>query len=97
MLHKGAAQGKFQMIRRDIFEKIGGYNEHLPASEDMELFSRLSRLGKTRIDMKLAIYHPARRAHALGWPKLLLIWNLDALSLLFRGKVISKDWKQKHR
>ncbi len=96
ILHRGAAQGKFQMIRTEAFKKVGGYNENLPASEDMELFSKLSKIGRTYIDTKLQIYHSARRAHAIGWFRLLFIWNLDALSLMFRGKVISKDWKPKH-
>jgi len=91
--NRGTSQGKFQMVRRETFEKIGGYREDLPAAEDTDLFYRLSRIGKTRVDPKLVIYHGSRRAHALGWPKLLFLWYIDATSLFFFNKVISKEWK----
>ena len=93
ILHRGAAQGKFQMVRADAFVKISGFRADLPASEDMDLFFRLSRIGRTMIDRDLELYHASRRAHAIGWPKLLYIWNRDALSLFFRNKVVSKEWK----
>ena len=89
---RGAAVGKFQMIRREAFERVQGYREDLPASEEMDLFHRLSKFGQTRIDPKLIVYHPARRAHKVGYLKLVFIWNLDALSLMFRNKVVSKEW-----
>jgi len=91
--NRGTAQGKFQMVRRELFMKINGYREDLPSAEDTDLFYRLSRIGDTRVAPKLVIYHGSRRAHALGWPKLLFIWYIDAASLFFFNKVVSKEWK----
>lgn len=93
VFHRGAAQGKFQMVRRDMFEKVGGYREDLPAAEDTDLFYRLSLVGRTMIDTDMAVYHTARRAHAIGWPRLLFIWYRDAIWLFFFNKIISKEWK----
>ena len=91
--NRGTSQGKFQMVRRDMFEKIKGYREDLPCAEDTDLFFRLSLIGQTRIDPKMVIYHGSRRAHALGWPRLLFLWYRDAASLFFFNKVISKEWE----
>ena len=92
ILHKGAAQGKFQMIRREAFQKLGGFREDLPASEDMDMFSRLAKIGRTKIDYRLKVFHPGRRAHTIGWPKLLFIWWRDGFYYTFFNRVVSKHW-----
>ncbi len=93
-LHRGAAAGKFQMIRREAFFRLGGFREDLPTAEDLDMFARLSKIGRTYIDRQLVVYHPGRRAHAIGWPRLLWRWTLDATSFIFTSKSYSKDWKQ---
>lgn len=94
LLHLGIAQGKFQMIRRKAFEQLGGFREDLAATEDQDMFARLSKIGRTMIDPSITVYHDGRRAHALGWLKLLFIWWRDGFSYLFRGKIVSKKWQQ---
>lgn len=93
-LHIGIAQGKFQMVRRSAFEKVGGFREDLPAAEDQVFFYNLSKIGRTMIATELRVYHSGRRAHALGWPKLLLIWWRDSLWLLLFNRTYSKNWEQ---
>ncbi len=89
----GAAVGEFQMVRRDIFQKTGGYREDLVASEDYEFFRRIAKIGKTYFERKLTIYHTGRRAHKIGWRKLLTEWMLNGFFVLFRGKSYSKEWE----
>ena len=48
VLRIGAAGGEFQMIAADAFRTVGGFNEKLAAAEDMDLFQRLSNIGRTR-------------------------------------------------
>ncbi len=91
-LHTGEAPGKFQMIRREAFEKIGGYRADLVSREDAEIFMRLSKIGLTLCDPSLKVYHSGRRAHAIGWPKLLSIWMTETFWLAFFGKTRSKNW-----
>lgn len=93
LLGSGAAVGKLQIIRRDAFEKVGGYREDLVTSEDNDLFYRLSKIGKVRINRRLVVYHSARHVHRWGWPKTLWIWIINTLSYLVRGKSYSKEWK----
>jgi len=93
LLGIGGASGKFQMIKKSIFEKIGGYNEKLVVAEDNEIFWRLARVGKTRIEPTLTAYHGGRRVHALGWPRVLWSWTKNLLSAIVFKKSVDKEWK----
>ncbi|MDB5239349.1 MAG: aglE 2 [Candidatus Parcubacteria bacterium] len=92
VLHIGIAAGEFQMVRRDVFDRIGGYNEALPAAEDVELFNRLSKVGRVRYEKGLKIYHTGRRVHKVGWPKLLWQWNMNTIFMALTGHAYSKSW-----
>ena len=93
ILHKGEAIGKFQMIKRDAFEKLGGFNGGLVTREDGDMFLRLSKIGRTYCSSKLVILHTARRAHKFGWPKLLWIWMMNSFWFAMFKSVITKEWK----
>ncbi len=92
ILHTGEAPGKFQMVRRDALMKINGFKEHLVTGEDADLFYRLSKIGLTLYDPTLVMYHSGRRAHALGWPKILTTWMIDRLWLSIFGHSHSTTW-----
>jgi glycosyltransferase involved in cell wall biosynthesis len=94
ILHIGMAAGEFQMIRAGAFHNIHGYNEGLAASEDCEISQRLARHGHTRLETTLTVYHTGRRAHKIGWAKLLWQWNSNTVSMWFFKKSASKEWKE---
>jgi glycosyltransferase involved in cell wall biosynthesis len=89
---QGMAAGEFQMMRRSAFEQVGGFNEALVASEDVDLFNRLSKVGLIVFDHGLVIYHTGRRAHKIGWPRLLSTWIANTVSMWVSGKAHSKEW-----
>jgi glycosyltransferase involved in cell wall biosynthesis len=89
----GISAGEFQMIRRSAFDKVGGYNPNLIASEDVDLFYRLGKIGKIVFDPHLTIMHTGRRAHKIGWPKLLSQWIANTISMSVFGRAHSKEWK----
>ena len=93
-LGMGAATGEFQMIKKEAFLKINGFDEKLVTGEDDDIFRRLSKIGKTRLEMSLIAYHSGRRAHSVGWPRLLYTWTKDTLSVWFFHKSVSKEWKE---
>ena len=93
VLHFGMAAGEFQMMRRSAFDTIGGYNAKLVASEDIELFQKLSRIGNVRYEKGLVIYHTGRRAHKVGWPKLLSLWIANSISMWFKGRAYVDEWE----
>ncbi|MBI2476276.1 MAG: glycosyltransferase [Candidatus Taylorbacteria bacterium] len=90
----GAAGGEFQMIKREPFKAVGGFRENLAAGEDFELFRRLRKLGQTRTVPSLTVYHTGRRAHQLGWWRLMLTWFRDTVWLLLFGRTYSKVWEE---
>ncbi|MBL8029953.1 MAG: glycosyltransferase [Candidatus Doudnabacteria bacterium] len=93
LLPLGSASGEFQMITRQAFLAAGGYRTDLAVGEDVEMFSRLRKLGKTRIEAGLHVLHTGRRAHAVGWGKLWYLWiknNLIFIKLFNRS--FTKEW-----
>jgi len=93
ILGRGSACGEFQMIRRDAFLRAGGYNEALTVAEDNDMFARLSATGKTRMIPDLVVFHTGRRAHKVGWPRLLASWVVNGVSVVLFKKAASKEWK----
>lgn len=89
----GAASGEFMMIKKEAFVKVGGFKSHLTAAEDLNLFYTISRIGQTHLLPSLVVLHTGRRAHQVGWPLLLLEWLANTISLIFRHKAASKEWK----
>ncbi|GAY17446.1 glycosyltransferase [Mycobacterium sp. shizuoka-1] len=92
VLRVGAASGKFQMVAADAFRAVGGFDESLVASEDMDLFRRLSRVGRTHFARELTVYHSGRRARAIGWRKLLWQWFTNSVSVFFFHRSITREW-----
>ena len=89
----GASSGEFQMLKKEDFDKLGGYNEKLAVSEDQDLFIRLSKIGRTFLNRKLMVYHTGRRAHKIGWLKLLWQWEVNYFSMLFFKKSKNTEWE----
>jgi len=89
----GSTCGEFQMIRSDVFKKLNGYKEYLTVAEDKDLFYRISKIGRTKTDPKLLVYHTGRRPHKIGWPKLLWEWTTNSFHATVFDKSHSKEWK----
>ena len=92
IFHSGNSSGEFQMMRADIFRKIGGFGEHLAAGEDNEMFRRLAAHGRTLSYSRLCVRHSLRRPHKLGWLKTYFIWIKNGISVALRGKAAYKEW-----
>jgi glycosyltransferase involved in cell wall biosynthesis len=93
LLKKGSASGEFQMIRKSFFDQAGGFNDALVTCEDIEMFERLARIGKTRMIKELTIFHSGRRAHKIGWIKLMSIWVFNFIHFHLFKKAYTKEWK----
>lgn len=90
----GGSGGEFQMIAAHQFRRVGGFDPTLTAAEDMDLFRRLSKVGRTRFENGLTVYHTGRRAHAVGWRKLVLEWGANSVSVFLFRKSVSKEWRE---
>lgn len=93
VFHHGEGAGKFMMVKRSAFERIGGFREDLATREDGDFFNRLSRIGETSFDPAFFVYHGARRAHKLGWARLWWIWTVNVVSFSLFDRAVSKEWK----
>jgi hypothetical protein len=88
----GWSGGEFQLVGRKAFMQIWGFDARLPAWEDNDHFRRLAKIGKTVSAKNLTYYHTGRRAHKIGWPRLLLDWSIACLPLSIK-KHFLKEWK----
>ncbi|MBU6410140.1 MAG: glycosyltransferase [Verrucomicrobia bacterium] len=93
LFHRGESTGEFQMMPRRAFNAVGGFREDLVTREDADMFLRLSRIGRTRLDPGMTVYHSARRAHRLGWPRLLCTWMLNTLWVLLFDHARAREWE----
>lgn len=89
----GAAGGEFQMIKKEAFLQVKGFDPILSVSEDMDLFWRLAKIGRTKLPLELKVYHTGRRAHKIGWPRLLWQWVSNTISVFFFKKS-DDEWKE---
>jgi len=90
----GMARGECQLIRKDIYEKVGGYNEELVAGEDFELFTRIRRHGKIFFDSKLVVYESPRRYYKWGYFRILYNWFVNGMSSWIFKKSFVKSWEE---
>jgi glycosyltransferase involved in cell wall biosynthesis len=89
----GIAAGKFQMVRASAFRSVGGFNEIMPAGEDIDFFRRLGRVGRTHITWRLAVFHSGRRFHQLGAWTTLYRWIKNALWVWLFKKSADEGWQ----
>lgn len=93
VLHTGWACGKFMCIRRSAFEQVGGFNEGIIFGEDWELYQRLAKIGLTRLDRALDVYHSGRRLHQRGIIRFWGAWIVNGLSVMLSKRARVAEWK----
>ncbi len=89
----GMARGECQAVSAELFRTVGGYNEALAAAEDYDLFRRIVKKGRVRFVADVTVYESPRRYRAHGYPAVLRLWFLNALSVTLRGRSASSEWK----
>lgn len=94
LIGNGMGRGECQVIKRDVFEKIGGYNENLTAGEDYDLYSRIKKLGKIDVNFKIKVYESPRRYRKFGYLKILFMWFRNSLRVLNIVKTQVDEWKE---
>lgn len=90
----GSARGECQMIRREVYENVGGYKEDIVAGEDFELFSRIRKRGRVLFSWDVTVYESPRRYHSWGYLRTIVAWTLTSAGTWFRKKPFYKEWEQ---
>ena len=94
ILGVGMGRGECQVIRKAVFEKVGGNNQSLIAGEDFDLFMRIRKLGKILHTNKVWIYESPRRYRKLGYWGVTWLWLRNSSSIVVKRKSISREWEQ---
>ncbi len=89
----GMARGECQLIRKNVYETIGGYNPVLTAGEDFEISTRLRRSGKILFIRDMVVYESPRRYHEWGYVKIIFSWFANSTSSWLMKKSFFKKWK----
>jgi glycosyltransferase involved in cell wall biosynthesis len=87
------ASGQCLFIKKELFEKINGYDASLLLAEEHDLVQRASKHGKFYFFMNLYIYNSARRVEKEGLLRLLLKNTYSEIYRLFGKKIKKKLFK----
>lgn len=90
----GMGRGECQVIRKDVFVKVGGYNEKCAAGEDFELFKRIRKMGKILFSKKVFVSESPRRFRRFGYAKVTLSWIVNSFSVIFKKRSMHSEWEQ---
>ena len=90
----GMGRGECQVVRKDVFQKVGGYNENLAAGEDFDLFKRIRKLGKILHVRDFCVYESPRRYKKFGYLNVCKMWLINAFFVIFKNKSMDNEWEQ---
>ena len=93
LIGEGMGRGECQIIRKELFDRIGKYNEELAAGEDYDLFRRVRRIGKIAFLKNVTLYESPRRFRKYGYMHIVWGWTKNALSVAWKKKSSSEVWE----
>jgi glycosyltransferase involved in cell wall biosynthesis len=93
ILGMGMGRGECHILKKDNFDKVGGYNEKIAAGEDFDLFHRLRKDGKISFLWKVKVFESPRRYRKDGYFRIIFLWLANAVSVLIFKKSILNEWK----
>ncbi|MCX7909732.1 MAG: glycosyltransferase [Ignavibacteria bacterium] len=93
MIGLGMGRGECQVIRRDAFWKVGGYNSNISAGEDFDLYRRLAKIGKIKFVSDIWVYESPRRFRKYGYFRTILKWLLNGIFVWLFGRSFSNHWE----
>jgi glycosyltransferase involved in cell wall biosynthesis len=80
------SKGEFQVFRKKVFDKIGGYNEEIAAGEDTDIMLRICRHGKVKFINNFEVYESPARYRKFGYFQTYLYWSLGGMKYLLGKK-----------
>lgn len=94
LIGNGMGRGECQVIKRDVFKELNGYNEELTAGEDYDLYTRIRKIGKIHVNFKIKVYESPRRYRRYGYLRILLMWFRNSLRVFNIVKTQVEEWKE---
>lgn len=90
----GMGRGECQVVRKDVFQSFGGYNENLAAGEDFDLFKRIRKTGKILYNRNMCVYESPRRYRRYGYLRVCASWFINSYYVIFKNKSLASEWEQ---
>jgi len=90
----GMGRGECQIVRHDVFRRVGGYAETMAAGEDFDLYTRVVRHGRIGHRDDLSVYESPRRFRRYGYLRVLLQWTLNGLAVALFHRSLSTEWEE---
>jgi len=89
----GMGRGECQIVRAEVFKKVGGYNSKLTAGEDFDLFRRIAKVGKIGFANDIVVLESPRRFRKFGYLRIISSWIINSLSVMILNRSVSKEWE----
>ena len=89
----GMGRGECHVMKREIFQRVGGYAAAIAAGEDYDLFRRLESLGRIRFLKDVVVYESPRRYRKYGYLFVTASWFMNFLAVFFLRRSILGEWK----
>lgn len=88
----GMGRGECQIVRKKIFDEAGGYNCRIVAGEDFDLYKRIAKSHKVAFARDITVLESPRRFRKYGYTRTIGLWFLNSVSVMMRGRSLSKIW-----
>lgn len=82
----GGAHGNCMLIRRSVFERIGGFNPNIIIAEEQDLVRRASRFGRYLFLLNFYVVENPRRLQKWGRVRLYVAWLTGMWTSFRAGK-----------
>lgn len=89
----GMGRGECQIVRKEAFWKVGGYNPKISAGEDFDLYRRLAKIGKIKYVDEIWVYESPRRFRKYGYLRTIFKWLLNGIYVWLFGRSYSNRWE----
>jgi glycosyltransferase involved in cell wall biosynthesis len=89
----GMGRGECHVIRRTVFDRVGGYATKIAAGEDYDMFRRLRSMGTIRFLQDIMVFESPRRYRKYGYLYVSASWFVNFLSVFFLRRSILSEWK----
>ncbi|MGE5478917.1 MAG: glycosyltransferase [Chloroflexota bacterium] len=89
----GMGRGECQIVRKNAFRTVGGYNSKVVAGEDFDLYRRLAKIGRIKFEKNLVVLESPRRFKKYGYMRTVWFWTINSLAVMIMGKSVSKEWE----
>ncbi|MCK9210082.1 MAG: glycosyltransferase [Ignavibacteriaceae bacterium] len=93
-LGMGTGRGECQIVKKNVFLRLNGYDENLAAGEDFDLFKRIKKIGNILLTDDILVYESPRRFRRFGYLRVSLTWFKNSISIVLMKKSISREWEE---